>query len=1455
MIDATTIAEAFGRIVQTACLCALPILFGICGVVWLHEHDIYLLRKFKGMFKSARGVIVAIVIAVFIVQGGSKAPTNFLQSLLHEPLQASRYEVVTNSRVGIHVGGGESTNETVYALTQNQIDAGFVLARIGTNETYDFSAPDGATVYDRWRRRGANINRFSINFTAGVPWEIPFGTNFFDGLTVYSTGVLLPKAADEARVALPRLRDALPGAMGVEATGGVLAPFRANLGVIPEMNWGRLPANAVPSEVWWVLTPSNSVVVTYENVLLGRDTNTAVCVQVEFFENGNFAYRYDLSRAGLWNGENVTNVLVGAFNGGHGEFVDVSAITNLTTLFWHRLEASDTPTGDRDGDGLSTAEEIFRTRTDPGLLDTDGDGVSDGEEDVAGTNPLSRDTDSDGLVDGSDPDPSIPTPLADLDGDGIPDAYEAYWFGGTNAFDTATSRDETGFTLDTKILGGINPTNAVVAANVISTNSLVSWKFFDGFAADWPATATNLVWERAFSINRASTWQQFFVSSAPTNAAPWILRGMVLEWETDDGLAGTLADSPVCDSFRLPLGTNDFPSVLTLRLRATGAHLVHSPMPLYLIAYSPEFRIEGGQEITGQSGEVYSVFMDGSKSDIQLVVDHSRRPHSAPLGADESDIAFLENFSMTSGGLSFDGDLSGGKIIAAWPGFYELLGRPLVVLSPHVGWACEMHGSGYDGLGYSEEDGYYEEFYYPLDSACLRRAWYRSWDGGWTHAGCALRVSAGVEEEDGGIVTTEIGENDVGRVYVDGVLVWSGTAEHIFDDVTSAAYREDFLGDGCDSCDADCADGNCDALEGASLGSLRFRIPLGQPEKGQVAGFAWFMSEGPVMVSNSTFQVLAHPDASVTDTTAAGTRRITCGDSRGRDLRIEDIPDGVRITIYKTAGQTLEHTWEITNVNGDPAQVRLKKISRLDNVMSDETFTYDYDDWIRFDNVAQIGTRLTVSGGFSVWDDGAVSETRTTYDAAGNPLGTVTTEKSRVGECDNAVLRETYRSEYDGNSSTWTQADYWDDPQHAGRHGQPRLVQGNSRAWTYTDYDENGHETLRVEQRGNTPVPAAFPYVVSNVLYDATTLANAFVTVRDYEPLDGDSCHPDDAAKWRTETRYVVTNGVLTLTARTLNRYTRLTHNGYPAIKHETWRTATQSSILHFTLYTLHSDIAYSYETTYATTGEGTPFLMRGAVAESLSEDGTLTVNNYSLSGDVLSRLSRKSRLSRLLPTYETTETDATYGTLLRATTRLTANDAIIDDEQSIYDDQNRLRSTTYFDGTSLTNAYSCCRLLWKRDRQNRTTLRSAQTGTDHLYNAYEEVWIGEVENGKCKMENEWADSTNGFRVTQHYFDALGRETNTVVGIANTPGEATSPTSILHFTLYTLPTPPAAPPTPSTPTNAVRRPSPPPTTIPTTRSRSPTQPRTKIHGRAVSTPPPRAPTTAAVPPRAASGPM
>ena len=183
---------------------------------------------------------------------------------------------------------------------------------------------------------------------------------------------------------------------------------------------------------------------------------------------------------------------------------------------------------------------------------------------------------------------------------------------------------------------------------------------------------------------------------------------------------------------------------------------------------------------------------------------------------------------------------------------------------------------------------------------------------------------------------------------------------------------------------------------------------------------------------------------------------------------------------------------------------------------------------------------------------------------------------------------------------------------------------------------------------------------------------------------------------------------------------------------------------------------------------------MRGAVAESLDEDGILAVNAYSLADGVLTCTTRRFHGESEFPTYEVTGRDSVHGTLLRRTTRLTAGGTVVADEQSVYDDQNRLRSTTYLDGTSITNAYSCCRLLWTRDREGRQVLRSAQTGTDHLYHAMEDVWLADV-------------STNGsFRVTQHFFDALGRETNTVVYAGTTPGEAQSPATVAHSPLSIL---------------------------------------------------------------------
>lgn len=81
---------------------------------------------------------------------------------------------------------------------------------------------------------------------------------------------------------------------------------------------------------------------------------------------------------------------------------------------------------DTDGDFVGDRDELFRFNTSPNNPDTDGDGLLDGQEVyVYKTNPLVRDTDRDGLTDGEEALRYGTDPLkADSDGDGVRDNVE-----------------------------------------------------------------------------------------------------------------------------------------------------------------------------------------------------------------------------------------------------------------------------------------------------------------------------------------------------------------------------------------------------------------------------------------------------------------------------------------------------------------------------------------------------------------------------------------------------------------------------------------------------------------------------------------------------------------------------------------------------------------------------------------------------------------------------------------------------------------------------------------------------------------------------------------------------------------------------------------------------------------------------------------------------------------------
>ena len=1101
---------------------------------------------------------------------------------------------------------------TVSGFTSNQLAAGFVLSRVDFGGAGGFAPPDGATVVDAWMRRGA-----ADDWTHGPALPYFAGPSF-----AFAGG---------------RVQDRL------RAPSAVYAPLDAPLGVVPEGNWGLVAGTNRESQVWYATTASNSVVVTWRDVLLLRDTNTPVSVQAEFFEDGGFEYRYDLTsvECRIENEEldvgSFSNVTIGVSLGEEPFWTTLAdlaanaapaALGLPSSVRFHPLAAEDALTADRDGDGLSTYDEIFTYRTDPGLVDSDGDGIRDGDEVAESTDPLSVSVPNDAL-------------LARLEG------FQ------TNA--------------------------EYAAAAVVSTNELVCYRLWDSFAAAWPAGATNLVYERTVRIDRRSGWQQYYLSSRPGSAGGWSLSGLVLEWEDSCGESGTATASPMADSLRLPLSTNN-PSSVTFRLRATAPDL-RSVNPVYLVGYAPAVLVEGGREIAAPGGEALSVFTGGSESSIAVSVDRSRRPCRAAPTPEEltmDGIADLE--ATTDGGLRYEGGPDGGAIVAAGAGVYQLPGlgvsgmsqapglrggmsawgegRRLVVLMPWVRYG--NHGCG-GGLGW-DGAGYYFEYEYPLDSGCLVRGWHHGAGGEWT-CGCEPEAGCGLEEGNG-YATVEVetdGDETTATVKVCGEEVWSGSATHVRG--SDGGGSDEIEGGGCEDCSDGCSDGDCSALEGPSLGSFRFRIPLGVPRKGQVAGFAYIVSEGPVTVTPASFQYLLRGDVGASVATNGSARTASCSCERGRTLLIEAIANGARIVVRKQATGELEHTWEIVNVGGDPCEIRARQISRLDNVMQDWTYECFENadsggwDWRATDNVSGVSEELERHDALN--EDGLVSEVRTKYDAEGRWLGEVETVSQIVGERECAVLREVYRREETGVNTVERRADYWRDTGHPARNGKLRLLRSDDMPWEYHEWNEDGFETLRVEQRNGSTVPEAFPSATSNGFENASGLADAFLTAFSYEPFDGDDAHPDDCGKVRCESRYVVRGGAATLVGRTWRRYTRAVACGCPAVKEETWRAASAAAERG------DPGNAYSWRAEFDTLSAGVPLVLRGETAEEMDEDGVRTSAAVSSADDRVALARRRWRGALQFPAYDVVETDAAHGLVVREAKCLAGGGAVVDETLS----------------------------------------------------------------------------------------------------------------------------------------------------------------------------------------------
>ena len=357
-------------------------------------------------FARSRGVLGCLLMlplcVTLFVNAVVKPPTNGVNGV-SAPMRAHR------------TGGVRTPTAEEYA-------AGFALVRVGTGESFDFSPTPNADVCEEWRRFGAADDRQRISLVddaydgyAGFP----FGTNVIRKLTVFSDG--------EACVATTN-------------ASTTISPLKCVSGILPASHWGLIGGEA--SQFWSCLTPSNSFVMTWQNIAFGRNPGCLVSFQSELYENGDVDFRYDLSALGDGT---VSNVVVGAMNEGDGTtFGELSADT--TSLRFARLNPTLADDQDPDGDGITTADELFTYGTNPYEADSDHDGLGDYAE-INETNTDPNDAySSDGVyIDGLSVGLGGLDPLSCPDGSTNSVLEHVFYSGTTNgAFAYPVSTDEIG---------------------------------------------------------------------------------------------------------------------------------------------------------------------------------------------------------------------------------------------------------------------------------------------------------------------------------------------------------------------------------------------------------------------------------------------------------------------------------------------------------------------------------------------------------------------------------------------------------------------------------------------------------------------------------------------------------------------------------------------------------------------------------------------------------------------------------------------------------------------------------------------------------------------------------------------------------------------------------------------------------------------------------------------------
>ncbi len=1021
---------------------------------------------------------------------------------------------------------------------------------------------------------------------------------------------------------------------------------------------------------------------------------------------------------------------------------------------------------DTDGDGLTDHEEVSVYGTDPTGWDTDGDGLGDGAELAAGFSPLEVEA----------------RMFSDSNGDGVCD-----WL---------------------HLLYGADPAAPAATNHYLGATELHldAWGFFPGvwLPAAPAEIAGRTLFSRTVTVAKTGPWQLFYLAGSPDATEILCGQGMEITCEVN----GATVLSHHSNSLGVvPVLFGDSPTA-TVTVTIHGGSYDWTPgqtalfSGVYLVRWAPDVSFTGVWPIPlatpTRDGVRYVVTAtDGAVEPLlNYQVDLSTHPGlsgghygygwnplspaelaelNSPPAALGADLSLLT--PMDSAGLGTVSSPVAALVTLSVPDE----DRPvrLAIVKPQA----TLSSVSTQPLGALSGD-------YPLDSASLRGQWRNAFAA--AGAGCGnVTVTTGLEGRalpegllsvsvdgvagqgfsvpvpaaplaavpDDPCACVECDPDDIKVCLTsDGTFIWSGC-------VDSRDYPSDDGGEG--------GGGECGCgPDGSGLGSLKFRVSLGDTGRDRLAGFVWLALDTPGPVTPGLFQVLAAPG--VTAVTNGSTVTVTAPE---RIVVIAPAANGATVSVsIPGAPAPLPHSsWAFSN--RPDGSVRVARTGGAEN--SDEVFALDQDtrEWSRTDLLRGVTETLCATNSA----DGRTREERRTVTGANGTLSSEYEKRELVGPESFAVARVTEKADLGGTSLFA----YWQDTENPRRNGKLKLRTGDS-GWQYQHVDDRGRPDLTAGPLdGSLPPGGLAEWTLDSLQEIAFAGAVCLATVRSYAPdvAAGDSDATADRDKARTITTYAVRDSEDVCTvSRTQYVYSRTNANNAGGIPTLTVRTALypdpESPL----------DPRVSVLTSFAGPEAGTdvPPALWGLPLSEAAGEGVTNTWRYAFgdydepSGEFLAEASgpalRVIALSSATETFAVEIRDAASGRVLRSETRLAqdvpasdpdddsllANSVPLSWSRTAYDRDGRERATLHSDGTASSNDYGACgcRLAAAVGRDG--------VRTEYWADPADPLWSATA--APSAVPGRYA-------VTETFRDGLGRVTNSVSCVWNGcfPGGARDP--------------------------------------------------------------------------------